>query len=198
MLLELFGYLGSLLVIVSLMMSSVVKLRVFNTVGSLVSAIYALVIRSYPLALMNFCIILINIFNLVKLLGSTRHYDLVDGSGDQGYLSYFLDYYKEDIAAFFPKTDGSLCTGSKTFIVCCDAAPVGLLTGTAGEDGSFEVAVDYAVPKFRDCSIGKFLYSELEEKGFKKIICRQYGPKHEPYLKKMGFAEKDGVYEKLL
>lgn len=197
MLLELFGYLGSLLVIVSLMMSSVVKLRVFNTVGSLVSAIYALVIRSYPLALMNFCIILINIFNLVKLLGSAKHYDLVDGSQDQGYLSYFLNYYKEDIAGFFPESIEEM-PKEQAYIVCCDASPVGILTGTKGEDGVFTVGIDYAVPKFRDCSIGKFLYGQLGEKGIKKIVCRQYGPKHEPYLKKMGFAEKDGVYEKLL
>ena len=48
MLLELFGYLGSLLVVVSLMMSSVVKLRVFNTIGSICSAAYALLSTPIP------------------------------------------------------------------------------------------------------------------------------------------------------
>lgn len=197
MLLELFGYLGSLLVVVSLMMSSVVKLRVFNTIGSLCSAAYALIIHSYPLALMNICIILINVYNLVKLLYSNKHYDLVDGSEDEGYLSYFINYYKKDIAQFFPEND-SLSKDERAYIVCCDAAPVGLLMGTMEDNGNFEVSVDYAVPKFRDCSIGKFLYPALGEKGVKKIVCRQYGTKHEPYLKKMGFVCNDGVYEKAL
>lgn len=44
MLLELVGYFASLLVLVSLLMTSVVKLRVINMVGSLIFAIYALCI----------------------------------------------------------------------------------------------------------------------------------------------------------
>ena len=51
---EAVGYLGSALVLVSFLMSSVVKLRVVNTVGSLIFTVYALIIRSYPTAVMNF------------------------------------------------------------------------------------------------------------------------------------------------
>ena len=65
---ELAGYLGSTLVVVSMLMSSVVKLRVINTIGSVISATYALIIHSYPLALMNICLIIINCYNLIKLL----------------------------------------------------------------------------------------------------------------------------------
>ena len=38
---EIFGYIGSALVVVSMLMTSVVKLRVINTVGSLISGTYA-------------------------------------------------------------------------------------------------------------------------------------------------------------
>ena len=44
LLIELFGYLGSALVVVSMLMSSVVRLRVINTIGSVIFAIYALII----------------------------------------------------------------------------------------------------------------------------------------------------------
>ena len=50
---EMVGYLGSVLVVVSMLMSSVIKLRVINTVGSGIFAVYALIIHSYPTALMN-------------------------------------------------------------------------------------------------------------------------------------------------
>ena len=60
-LIECIGYLGSALVLVAFLMSSVVKLRVVNTVGSLIFAAYALIIRSYPTAIMNFCLVVINL-----------------------------------------------------------------------------------------------------------------------------------------
>ncbi|MBQ5897462.1 MAG: hypothetical protein IIW81_03245 [Oscillospiraceae bacterium] len=40
---ELIGYLGSILVLVSMLMSSVVKLRIINTVGSIIFTFYAYV-----------------------------------------------------------------------------------------------------------------------------------------------------------
>ena len=46
MIIELAGYLGSVLVVVSMLMSSVVKLRIINTAGSIISATYALIIQS--------------------------------------------------------------------------------------------------------------------------------------------------------
>ena len=56
-LIEAVGYLGSALVLVSFLMASVVKLRVVNSIGSTIFAVYALIIRSYPTALMNFCLL---------------------------------------------------------------------------------------------------------------------------------------------
>ena len=97
MMIELFGYLGSTLVVVSMLMASVVKLRVINMIGSIISGTYALIIGSFPLALMNFCLIVINAYNLIRLLKSDKQYDLVDGTKDDGLLHYFLEYYRDDM-----------------------------------------------------------------------------------------------------
>ena len=40
---EIFGYIGCIFVIISMLMTSVVKLRVINTVGSSISAVYAMI-----------------------------------------------------------------------------------------------------------------------------------------------------------
>ena len=77
MMIEMVGYLGSVLVLVSFLMASVVKLRVINSVGGLIFAVYALLIRSYPTALMNFCLVGINLYYLARLRRPDRHYTLI-------------------------------------------------------------------------------------------------------------------------
>ena len=67
MLIEIFGYIGTILVVVSMLMSSMVKLRIVSTVGSTVSGIYAMISGALPLALMNVVIVIINVYNLIKI-----------------------------------------------------------------------------------------------------------------------------------
>lgn len=78
MLIEIFGYIGTILVVVSMLMSSMVKLRIVSTVGSTVSGIYAMICGAFPLALMNGVIIIINIYNLIKLSKTKQENDLVE------------------------------------------------------------------------------------------------------------------------
>ena len=73
MIIEMIGYLGSILVVVSILMTSIVKLRIVNMLGSGISMVYALMIRSYPIAFMNLCLVIINIYNLIKLRKSKKH-----------------------------------------------------------------------------------------------------------------------------
>ena len=63
LIIEVIGYIGSALVLVSFLMTSVVKLRMINLIGCVVFAGYALAIRSYPTAIMNICLAGINIFH---------------------------------------------------------------------------------------------------------------------------------------
>ena len=76
MLIELVGYISSILVLIAFLMSSVVKLRIVNSIGSFMFAVYALLIQSYPTALMNLCLVGINIYYLVRLKKPDRQFDL--------------------------------------------------------------------------------------------------------------------------
>ena len=198
MIIELFGYLGSTLVVVSMLMSSVVKLRVINTIGSIISGTYALIIHSYPLALMNICLIVINCYNLAKLLKSEQQYDLVRVNADDGFLSYFIARYKEDIQNFFQGQDLAPSASNAAYIVCCGEAPAGLLLGNISENGTLDIAVDYTTPTYRDCSVGKYLYARLPEDGIRKLVYSGKSEKHIEYLLKMGFVSENGVYKKTL
>lgn len=60
MFIQVLGYVGSIMVVFSMLMRSVTRLRFINTAGCVLSAIYALVIQAYPTMLMNVVLVLIN------------------------------------------------------------------------------------------------------------------------------------------
>ncbi len=64
--LEIFGYLGTALVLLSMMMTSMKRLRIFNIAGSVISMIYAIAMNTWPVVLLNLGLILINLFQLVR------------------------------------------------------------------------------------------------------------------------------------
>ena len=65
-LLEIFGYIGTALVIISMMMKSINKLRMFNISGAIISAIYSAIIQAWPVVLLNVALTVINVYQLTK------------------------------------------------------------------------------------------------------------------------------------
>lgn len=61
------GYLASVVVAISLMMSNIKKLRWWNLVGAALFVAYGLAIGALPVALVNFFIVLIDLYYLIKL-----------------------------------------------------------------------------------------------------------------------------------
>lgn len=68
---ELLGYMASVFVAVSLMMRSLVKLRVINLVGAVLFTVYGLIIAAYPVAIVNGFIVLVNIYYLQQTWRTT-------------------------------------------------------------------------------------------------------------------------------
>lgn len=65
--LELYGYLGSVLIAISLMMGDIRKLRWINLVGAGTFASYGLLIGAWPVAALNGFIVLIDIVHLWQI-----------------------------------------------------------------------------------------------------------------------------------
>lgn len=198
MLIEIFGYIGSALVVVSMLMSSVVKLRVINTFGSIISGTYAFIVGAFPLLLMNVCLIVINVYNLYKLLKTEQQYDMVEGETGDKYVEYFLDRYSADIKTFFPAFDKKQA-GNTAFYTCCDGAVAGVLLGTKKEDGTMDIVLDYTTPAYRDCSVAKYLHAHLPAKGVHTLrFAQKANQDHTSYLTKMGFVKENDAYVKKL
>ncbi len=189
LILELIGYLGSLLVIVSMLMTSVVKLRVINTIGSAIFCAYALAIHSYPTAAMQVCLIVINIVNLYKLNNTKKEYSAIALSAEDCFLAHFLNAYSNDIKKYFPDFTDTTAE-DKIILITCEEAPAGLFIAKDEGNGLYNAKLDYTTPAYRDCSAGKYLYNHLKQIGIKKIIAETKIPSHERYLKKMGFKPK--------
>ena len=197
--LEIFGYIGSALVVISLLMASVVKLRIINTIGSVISGTYALIIGSFPLALMNISLIIINVYYLYKLLKTKQQFEIIKSAGDDGFVKYFIDRYHDDIDNFFPCVNLQTNENQVAFIVCCNGNPAGILVGTDMGEGVVDVLVDYATPAYRDCSVGAYLYANLKKVGVNKLMFAQNKTEeHISYLTKMGFENVGGDFVKNL
>ena len=191
------GYLGSLLVLVSFLMASVKKLRIVNTVGSFIFMVYALIIHSYPTALMNGALVLINLHFLWKMRTAGKEYELVRVENNDSFLRYFLDRSAEDIRKCFPQLALEPEKADCGYMITCQGKPAGLFLGE--KNGSdIDILLDYSTPEYRDFSLGTFLMSKLKEAGFRKLFYKGPDANHQEYLGKMGFVKTEEGYEKEL
>ena len=69
---EIFGYIGTALIILSMTMSSVVKLRIINICGSVISTAYAIHTQTRPIVVMNVCLMAINAFHVIRALRQSK------------------------------------------------------------------------------------------------------------------------------
>ena len=195
---EMIGYLGSSLVLVSFLMASVAKLRIVNSIGSVIFTIYAFIIHSYPTAIMNICLVLINIYYLVKLSNTSVDYTCIKISTDDSVVKHFINYYTEDITKCFPGIDVNFESADIGYAVMHEGTPAGILLGKKEADDNVDILLDYSIPQYRDFSIGKFLYSKIPADGIKSLTYRGSDTNHKAYLKKLGFIRNESYYKKTL
>lgn len=70
--LELFGYLGTALVLISFLMHDIKWLRAVNMAGGTISLIYAICVNTMPVVVLNGSLILINGVQLARILRRER------------------------------------------------------------------------------------------------------------------------------
>ena len=191
MMIELIGYLGAVLIAISVLIPSVIRLRVFSLIGCIALLIYGVFIRSYPVVVLHSILTVVSIFHLIRLLATQRHFELVNMGKDSGVLEYFLTCYQEDIRKFFREFQKNVTDFDTAYRVLSDTVPAGVLLGNLKEDGTLDVMLDYATPGYRDCSVGRLLYERLPERGVYRLLLRVRTNDFELYLQKMGFEKED-------
>ena len=83
-LLEIFGYIGTALIILSMTMKSLVKLRIFNISGAVISVIYSIIVKAWPVVLLNAALTVINSYHLISdFVKEKAAKNLADESSDE-------------------------------------------------------------------------------------------------------------------
>lgn len=63
---EIWGYISMIVVLASMMMKDMKKLRITNSIACAMFAVYGLIHETYPIVIMNILVILINLYQLKK------------------------------------------------------------------------------------------------------------------------------------
>ncbi len=78
---EVFGWIGSALLIVSLLQGKMLALRIINTVASAMLVLYNVLVETWPMVGMNAAVIVINAWHIWKITRERRAApDAVDAS----------------------------------------------------------------------------------------------------------------------
>ena len=192
---ELIGYAGSALVLVSLLMSSIFKLRVLNAIGSLIFCIYAFKIHSIPTAVMNICLVGIDLYYLVRLMHPEKSdFSAVEVSSGDETVQYMLGRFASDITQYFE--NASVEGADRVLLVFDNETVAGILAGVS-EGDDLRLILDYSTPRYRDCKVAEYLYAKLSG-SCKRLIYTGSNEKHIPFCLRMGYRLQDGRYVKEL
>lgn len=194
--LEWLGYAASAVVVVSLMMSSLVRLRWVNLVGASLFSAYGFLIGAIPVGVLNGAIAVIDVYYLARFHGGRDHFRVVLVEPESAYLRHFLEFHRVEISELFPDFDFETRGRSLVLFVLRNTVPAGLFVATGERDGDLRVDVDFVTREHRDFKVGEFLFTSgaelLARTGCDRAVARARQRKHERYLRKMGFEPAGG------
>lgn len=187
---EIFGYAGSVLVALSLMMSSVVKLRIINFAGAFIFSAYGFIIGALPVGILNGFITLVDLYYIYEIFSAKELFDILPVNHESEYLNYFLSFHKKEIRKFFPSFSFKPDEKWEIFFILRNSVPAGLVCAEKINENSLFIRLDYAISGYRDFKMGKYVYTKfLKESGMKKIYTDVGNDAHNKYLHKMGYIE---------
>jgi hypothetical protein len=197
--LDLFGWAGSALLIVSLLQARVLRFRVLNLVaGSMLVAFNAL-IMVWPMVAMNLATSAINLYFIRRLL-LDRHdgaaFRVLAVKSDDAYLAYVLSVHRADVTRYQPDFtwDGVPRDDRRPFLILRGDETVGVVIIRV--DGEVaHVELDYVTRRFRDFSPGEFVWREsgmLRDLGIRTVVTSP--TMVDPYYARVGFRRDGASY----
>jgi hypothetical protein len=187
---QVFGYAATILIAISLTMSSIIKLRIINFFGAVCFSTYGFIIGAYPVFLLNGFISVIDAYYLIQFIRAEEFFRVLELQLNSEYLSYFLKFHENEIQRFIPGFSYEPNENYHAMFVLRDAVPAGLVITEYLADDVIHIHLDFAAPGYRDFKMGKYVFAEIfKKKNLVKIYSNPGNPKHEEYLKRMGFVK---------
>jgi len=194
---QLVGYAASALIIISLTMTSLLRLRIVGLAGSTLFAVYGVLIGAWPIVITNVVIIGIHCYFLWKALSADTYLSTLEVAPESRYLAEFLAFHDEDIDRHMPTFVG-IRDGDLAMLVLRDMEPAGAFVGRK-TNGRLDIRLDYVKPEYRDYKLGRHLFGDgarfFRERGYRTLTTPITGVRaHDRYVEKMGFAAREGEY----
>lgn len=190
---EIIGYVASALLLLAMMMTSVIRLRIINTMGCILYIVYGLCIGSYPVALMNTAIACVNIVYIVRNRFMKHVFKLMEINSEDSLVVPFINHYKTDIQRHFPEFSLNDAPYSCAYMIVRNMNIAGIFLANEMEPGRLLVELDYVIPTYRDFKVGNFLFNEnrdeFKKRKINKITAISGSNYHTRYLKRVGFSE---------
>ena len=194
--LEIFGYVGTALVIISMLMTSVMYLRIFNLCGSIISMIYALITGGYPIAFLNFALIIINVIQLLRLRSLNKNLSLIKLDDESEIINHYYRAFEKGIKKDFPTFCGDF-TQKEVFALFSSDKLACFISGDI-KDENFYVDMEYISSAFLKRETKNFLYSALKEYGINKIHLFTASEKLKKRYLNFGFKQQENSLVKIL
>ncbi|MDD4004782.1 MAG: hypothetical protein PHW69_06210 [Elusimicrobiaceae bacterium] len=190
---EFIGYLASVLIAISLMMSNIWRLRWLNLLGAAALTVYGIVLRAWPVAAVNLFIVFVDAYYLWALKSRKDFFSMLNvPADDKVFLAKFLEIYGEDIEKFFPGFSLAELAAPTCVFILRNLTPVGLFIYDDEGDGTARIRLDYAIAAYRDLSNARFLfhtgYRDFIRSGIREFVFRNPSPLHCGYMRRMGFT----------
>ncbi|MBL0105399.1 MAG: YgjV family protein [Bacteroidetes bacterium] len=189
---QLFGYLATVMLAISLLVNNDIKFRWLNGCGGVCFIIYGAFIGATPVMLTNGLLLSINIYYLIKIYRTEEDFDLIEFQLNDQFVKKYLSFYSNDIKDYFPNYKMEDQTTELRFVVLRDMAFANVFAAHISMDGTAYVKINYTVPKYRDYEVGKFIFEKerkfLLSKGIQRIAYSEVtNENHAKFLKVMGF-----------
>lgn len=174
--LDLLGWGGSALLVLSLTQARVIRFRTLNLVAGLALLLFNALLGVWPMVGLNAVTSLINVWFLVRLLRQ-RHdeavFEVLEVGHEDAYLDHVLRTHADDIRRFQPDFRWEPVAGrDHAFIVQQRDETVGVVV--VSRDGDIaRIRLDYVTPRYRDFTPGEFVFRRsgaLRERGFRHVM----------------------------
>jgi hypothetical protein len=194
--LEAIGWVGSILIVWSLMQARVLRFRWMNFIGAFIATIYNGVIGIWPFAFMNAAITIIDAYWLMRLYREKHDdqvYSVIPMNPEDAYLQHLLEVHIEDITKHQPDFAPHVSDAAhkrSTFLVTRGDEAVGVVAISDQGGGTGLVELDWVKERFRDFAPGEFVYrssSALPDAGFSRLEIESHEALDREYFRKMGF-----------
>jgi hypothetical protein len=193
---EAIGWIGSVLLVISLLQTRVLRLRVLNTVAGLVLIVYNGIIEVWPMVAMNVAIVVINLVYVARLRSAAlpSGYTMLEVDPADEYLRHLLRVHESDIRHFNPGwVYDPAATDAHAFLLLRGDETAGVVLLTGEEGGMARLQLDYVVPRYRDFTPAEYLYEGsgwFAEHGFSEVVAPPRMRPDDPYLQRLGFEPR--------